>query len=231
MTGSTTRRAAKSGAFFVIKPPIGQVAAGEVMGCAISDETWQNIKAAFYHYSNRMQDLQASKASRKKDDPQGWLARQTAATKSLQSALEKLEAARSKHGAFIHEASENYSLQTFGHSYLPEHSGDALLNAAFQSTLSALMIIERAKPQEIDVPTEATARDMLVRDIHAALTSEGIEARASTGFDLGQLGRPARFLDLTAFERLLTAFLIGDEKKPAAFAAFVRGALAGGNQG
>lgn len=227
MTGKTTWRAATAGAFFC-DPPIGKRKADDVLGCEMPACVWEEIKNAYAGHAERLNDLSASKLSRKKDDPRGWTARKTATMRALEDALKKLDAARSKHGDFLYEASENHSLQTRGHSGI--HRARKLVDDAFMSTLNALIIVDRAEPIEIEVPTEATSREIFVRDVWDILRSAEIEVRASYGAKLDQLER-VTLADLTNFERLIAEFQIGDEKKPAAFSAFVRGALAGGKRG
>ena len=231
MTGSKVKLAARSWAGFVTEPQISREKAGEVLGHEIPAEAWQRIERAINVYGNSLQDLTATKASRKKGDPQGWLSRQTAATKALEAALDRLEAARSRHGEFLHEASENYSLQTFGYSAGPERSARRKIDQAFRLALDALIILDRAQPQNIEAPTAAAARDAAIREIYSALVESGIGVRVSSGYQLDALDRAVRLSDLTAFENLIVQLQIGDEKKPAAFAAFIRAALAGGNRG
>lgn len=231
MSGTTRKMAGKPGAIFIAEPAISRAKAGEVLGQEVPHEAWQLIRGAIAAYHERLQDLTSSKASQKKDDPQGWGARQAAAVKHLERALDHLQAAREGNGEFLHEASENYSLQTFGYSAGPERSAVRAIDRAFREAFNALTIVERARPLDIETPSEATARDMAVRDIFAALTDHGIKVRASTGRGLDALARQVRLSDLTAFERLLVELQIGDGKKPGAFAAFVRGALAGRKQG
>jgi hypothetical protein len=227
MTGSTTRRAATAWASWVVFP-IDKGAAETILGCTIPDEAWQAIEAAYWQYSQRLTGLTASKTSRKKDDPQGWAARQAAATRALEDALARVDAVRSKHGDFLYEASANYSLQTHGYSLIGEVRKK--LDEAFLLMVDALTIVERAEPIEIELPTEAAARDILVRDIFGALRAAGIEARASYGAALDQLER-VTLTDLAPFEKLIAALQVGDEKRPAAFSAFVRAALAGEKRG
>ncbi len=225
MTGTKTRRAATAVGFIWTDPPISKTEAESLLGRDIPDQAWSGIVNAYELYLHRLNDLTATKSSRKKDDPQGWTARQTATTKALEAALAKIEAAQ-RHGNFLREASENHAIQQFGHSKPATLNAHLLLNEAFDSVLKALVIIERAQPREVELPTEATARDLAVRDIFAALRSGGIEARASFGATLGQLER-VTVSDLTLFEQLISALQIGDERRPAAFSAFIRAALAG----
>ena len=77
---------------------------------------------------------------------------------------------------------------------------------------------------------------MLVRDIYAALTGAGIEARLSSGFDLGRL-KTVLTKHLTPFEALISQFGIGDDcsrdarlRQPAAFSAWLRQVLANGKK-
>jgi hypothetical protein len=226
-----SKRAARASGGIVMQPPLSQSQASKIIGAEIPDAAWLEIHRAFDKYGWRKRALETSKTSRSKGDDQSWHTRKDAATKSIEAALQKVQAAKSKHGGFLDEASENYSLETFGHSYTTDQSARWMLDDAYMKMLYALTIIERSNPQEIETPTAANSRDMLVRDIHAALTENEIEARLSSGFDLGQM-EIVRTKDLTAFEALISQFGIGDERKPAAFSAWLRGVLyAGEKQG
>jgi len=229
MKGTTTKRAAYDLGGLVPEPPLSQAQASDVIGQAIPDHAWREICAAYEAYGERQRALEASKASRSKGDAQSWHTRQKAATKAIEAAMDKVSDSRKNHGRFLDEASENYSVQAVGRSYGPEESATRMLDEAHEKLLHAVAIIERANPQEIEIPTAATSRDMLVKDIHAALTGAEIEVRLSNGFDLGQMGI-VRTKDLTAFEVLIGQFGIGDDRKPAAFSAWLRGVLADGKK-
>lgn len=227
---TTTKRAASPGAYYVIVPPIEKSKAAEIMGCDIPDEAWLKIRFAFRAFGSVLEQLSASKTSKSKGDPQGWHYRQNEAIRALEAALAKIDQAR-RHGNFLEEASENYSKQTFGESSPIERNARLKLDNAYQETLGALAIVERAIPLEIELPTEATARSELVRAIWQAFIETGIDAKASTGFSLEGIVGTIRLSDLTRFERLLIEFQIGDDRKPAAFSAFVRSAIGGEKQG
>jgi hypothetical protein len=234
--GTTTKRAAHGLGGLVHKPTLSQAQAGAEIGQVIPDKAWQEICAAFEAYGSRQRALDASKASRSNGDAQSWHTRQKAASRAIEIAMEKVEAARKKHGRFLDEASENYCLENLRRSYSHEESATMMLDEAFAKLLHAVAIIERANPQEIEIPTAATSRDMLVRDIYAALTGAGIEARLSSGFDLGRL-KTVFTKDLTPFEALIAQFGIGDDcsrgarlRQPAAFSAWLRQVLANGKK-
>lgn len=229
MSGAMSKRAARASGGNVLEPLLSQAKAGEIIGQAIPDSAWLSIRRAFHAYGWRKDALGTSKASRSKGDGQSWHTRKDAATKAIEAAMQKVQSARSRHGGFLDEASENYSLETFGHSYMTDQSARRMLNDAYTTMLQALVIVERANPQEIEIPTAAHSRDILVRDIHAALTEGGVEARLSNGFDLGQM-EIVRLKDLTAFEQLIAQFGIGDDRTPAAFSAWLRAALSGGEK-
>jgi hypothetical protein len=224
-----SKRAARASGGMVLEPHLSQAEAGEIIGQGIPNAAWLAIRRAFHAYGWRQDALKTSKASRSKGDDQSWHTRKDAATKAIEAAIDKVQAAKSKHGGFLDEASENYSLETFGQSYDIDQSARYMLQDAYMKMLHALTIIERSNPQEIEVPTAAHSRDMLVRDIHAALSASGIEARLSSGFDLGQM-ETVRTKDLTAFEHLIAQFGIGDDRKPAAFSAWLRAALSDGRK-
>ena len=229
MSGSMSKRAARVLGGIVKEPPISQAQAIEIIGQTITDEAWNKIRRAFHAYGWRQDALEASKASRSKGDTQSWYTRKDAATKAIEAAMQKVQSARSRHGGFLDEASENYSIETFGQSYTTDQSVRRMLDDAYKTMLHALVIVERSNPQEIETPTAAHSRDILVRDIHLALVESGIEARLSNGFELGQM-EIVRTKDLTAFEALIARFGIGDERKPAAFSAWLRAALSDGKK-
>lgn len=229
MTGAMTKRAARPQGGLIAEPPISQAEAGRIIGREIPDAAWQEIRAAFGRHGRQMRALEASKLSRSKGDDQSWHLRQMAATKAIEAAMAKLDAARARHGAFLEEASELFANEAFGRSSATDESARRLLDEAYMAMMRAVTIVERAEPKEIETPTAAHARDLLVRAIRDALESGGVTARASSGFDLGQLEN-VRLADLTDFERLVAGFLIGDDKRPAAFSAWIRGALADGEK-
>ena len=226
---TTTKRAARSLGGMVPEPPIDRQEAGRILGTEPSPAAWRAIKGAFALYGERMDTLAASKASRK-NEGQSWHVRQAQATKALETALTLAERTRDRHGRFLDEASENYFLRHYGYSAPPESEPVRLIEDACRKLLHALVIVERAEPIEVETPTAATARDDLLRTLAAALADDGIQIETSPGWHLDVLGRPVKLSDLTAFERLVAALGIGDEKKPAAFAAWVRGTI-GGNRG
>lgn len=226
MSTKTTRRAARSLGCMVMQPPITREAAGEYVKAEISDEAWGAICRAFAQYGYALAALKASRASKSKDPQKAsWHERQQNTVKALEAALDRLQATR-KHGEFLREASENYTLATFGHSHGNDMSADRMLREAYRLTLDALVIIERAQPQIIEVPTEANARTTLVRGIADALAKDGIKARASTGRNLEAVtDRDAILSDLTGFEQLLDALGIGEEMTVKSFSEFVRSAI------
>lgn len=229
MTGAMSKRAARPQGGVITEPPISHAEASRIMGQEIPNAAWEKIRSAFQEHGRQMRALEASKLSRSKGDDQSWHMRQMAATKAIEAAMAKLDAARSRHGAFLEEASELFAEDAFGRSSAANESARRLLDEAFAAMLRAVTIVERAEPEEIETPTAAHARDLLARAIRDALASNGIEARLSTGFDLGQLEKVG-LSNLTTFERLIAGFLIGDDKRPAAFSAWLRGALTDGEK-
>lgn len=231
MSGAMSKRAAHPDGGIVLEPPLSQTEAENIIEQNIPDEAWLAIRRAFHDYGRRQRGLETSKASRSKGDDQSWHTRKDAVTKAIEAAMHKLDSVRSRrHGNFLREASENYCLETFKRSHSSEQSAQSLLDDAYRKMLHALVIVERSNPQEIEFPTSAHSRDMLVRDIHDALLQSGIAARPSNGFDIGQFGRTVRLQDLTRFEQLIVNFGIGDDRKPEAFSAWLRGALSSGEK-
>lgn len=229
MSGSMSKRAARASGGMVLEPNLSQPEASEVIEQAIPDAAWSTIRRAFHAYGRRQDALKTSKLSKSNSDQQSWHTRKGAATKAIEAAMQKVQSARSRHGDFLDEASENYSLETFGQSYTTDQSVRRMLDEAYQTMFHALVIVERSNPQEIETPTAANSRDMLVRDIHAALSKSGVEVRLSNGYDLGQLEK-VRTKDLTAFETLIAKFGIGDDRKPSAFSAWLRAVLSDGKK-
>jgi hypothetical protein len=228
MSNAKTKRAARSLGGMVLEPPITREEAGEYVKTEISAEAWAEICRAFVEYGGALDDLKTSRASRSKDpEKASWHERQTSTAKALEAALDRLQATR-KHGEFLREASENYSLQKSNASYSDATDADRMLRDAHRLILDALVIVERAEPMEIELPTEANARAKLVRDVASALAKSEIEARASNGRNLDAItDRKARLSDLTPFEQLIDALGIGEEMTVASFSAFVRSALHG----
>lgn len=230
MSGNTTRRAARSLGGMIMQPPITREAAGEHFGAEITAESWSEICRAFAQYGFVLDDLKASRASKSKDpNKASWHERQKNTVKALEAALDRLQVAR-KHRRFLHEASENYSLVTLNRSAGADLDAANLLDEAFKKILYACVMIERAEPQIVEVPTEANARAMLVRAIAEALTKAGIKARASTGRSLDSVtdpnaGRNARISDLTLFEQFLDLLGIGEEMTVKSFSEFVRSSI------
>jgi hypothetical protein len=202
MTGTTTRRAARALGGIVMQPPITLKAAGHCLGAEISPEAWAGICRAFARYGFALDDLAASRASRSKGPAKAsWHERQKSTVKALEAALDRLEATR-KHGEFLREASDNYALATFGHSFGSELSAECMLQDAFCKVLNALVIIERAEPMAVEVPTAASGRARLAREFCDALALDGIPLRYS---DRRTLPEDASEADLTPFEQLLSA--------------------------
>lgn len=216
----------------VVQPPIPKAKAEAILGSHIPPEGWARICDAFRQYGFHCEALKTTRLNRSKDPSKtGWYERQSAVSAAIESALKRVAKAQT-HGDFLHEASENYSLETFGHSASGELNAHNLLREAYQKLSLALIVVERAQPREIETPTAATARDLLIREIRSALVENSVHARASDGRDLDQLGRAPRSSDLTPFENLIDAFgLLEEGQKASAFSAMIRAALAGGKGG
>jgi hypothetical protein len=226
MSNNTTRRAARSLGGLIKELKLGRDDVAQYLGATPSEGAWSRIIMAFSRYEDALDDLKSSRDSRSKDPAKAsWYERQTQTKNALEAALDRLQATR-KHDEFLQEASENYSLETFGSSAGSEVNADQLLREAYQKIMNALIIIERANSLEIELPTEANARAKLVREIRDALAQDGIEARASNGRSLGELEEPL-LRDLTKFEQFLDALGICEELTVKSFSAFVRSALVG----
>jgi hypothetical protein len=228
-----SKRAARPQGGLIAEPPISQGKASSIMEQQIPDVAWEEIRRAFHEHGRRLRALEASKLSRSKGDGQSWQVRKTATTKSIEAAMAKLEEARSRHGAFLEEASDLSAEGVSGRSSAANEGARRLLDEALAKMLCAVTILERADPEEIETPTAAHARDLLVKAIRDALTAQGIGAKASAGFDLDLIDKEkekVKLGHLTAFERLIAGFLIGDDKAPSAFSAWIRGALTDGEK-
>ncbi|WP_044043476.1 hypothetical protein [Octadecabacter antarcticus] len=211
----------------VSEPPIGRDEASAIVGHTIDTATWIKIRVAFHKHGREARRLQGSKTSRKKDDPQGWLVRQTAASKALETALKKINDVRTKHGEFLFEASENYSLKEFGVSASLEFNARAKLDRAFAEGNRALLIIERATERKIEVLTAASARDVLLCDIADALDEVDIPTGTTSGWALDSIDGQPGISDLTPFENLIDALAIMNDKDIKSFSAQIRAALSG----
>lgn len=231
MSGPSIKMAGTPWGGQVLQPSLPRSKVEELLGSNLTDDAWQGVERAFAFYGCRQRELTASKASKKKDDPQSWQVRQSAAVKAIEGALDRIEKARSKHGGFLLEASENFSVETLGQSAFGEMVAENLLTDAYDKLLKAVVILERAKPAEISVPTPVESQRMLVRDLQSVFQNAGLNCCLSTGWALNGLDHAPRFSDLTSFEQLIAAFGISDDKKPGAFAAWLRSAVSGGNQG
>lgn len=221
-----TKRAARPySAFQLVEAPIPQDQAEFALGREISDEEWAGINFAYQRHQANLRALNSSKASRKKDDRQGWLARQTASVRDIEAAMERIERVRNRHGDFLDEASENHSIQQFGHSAHPSACALDLLTDAYRKLISAVAIVERAEPLEIEVPTEAEARKTLVSSIFEVLKPGG--AAITNGRSIEVLDE-CSFSMLTGFEQLIYELEIHEAKRPETFARWVRSAVTGG---
>ena len=141
--------------------------------------------------------------------------------------MERITAAR-RNRDFLVEASDNYCLQTFGHSALGRFNAERNLDEAYAKLFDALVVLERANPREIETPSQAEARRILLREIREALAEAGLDASISDGRGLPEDAAEA---DLTPFEQLLSAFGAHDAETPASFAKWVRRALMGQDGG
>jgi hypothetical protein len=225
MSGKTTKRAARAFGSMVMQPPIPRTDFAEIMGADISDAAWSQINTAFYHYGVALDDLGMSRSAKSKDPAKAsWDTRQKATVKALEAALDRLAATR-KHDEFLREASENYSVANNGHSFGTDNSADLMLKDAYQKILHALVIVERAEPADIEVPTIAHAQGRLVSDLRDALQSCGITVEKSNGWTLDGLDHQPSLADLTPFENLIDALLVHDWYKIAGFSKTIRKAL------
>lgn len=222
MTETTTKRAARSLGGIVREPPITRDMASTYLGAEVSKEAWLTICQAFASYGDRCDDLAASRLGKSKDPQKAsWHERQKSTITALEAVLDRLESVRN-HGEFLREASENYSLISFNASFGPEVNADQILREAYRKILDALVIIERAEPMEIDVPTDANARARLAREIKGALAQDGIALNLS---DRRALPEDAAEADLTPFEQLLSALGVHDGETPSAVARWIHRAV------
>jgi hypothetical protein len=229
MSGSKTSKvmAGLPSAYSIMVPPISCDRAGEYVKVQIPADAWAKVESAFAHYGRALDRLNGSRTSKSKDpEKASWHERQKRTANALEAALNSLKLARS-HGDFLYEASENWALAFLGQSAGSDVNAARLLDDAHQKVLKALVIIERAEPRKIDVPTLASARAILIKAIRDALVESGIEAKASTGRFISDLDRRPTLDDLTPFERLLAKLDIGDDLAYASFATTVRSALSG----
>lgn len=222
MSSTTTRRAARSLGGIVMQPPMSREAASEYLETEISLEAWSKVAQAFCKYGFSLDDLNASRASKSKDPTKAsWTERQKLTVNALEGAMDRLQATR-KHGEFLREASENYCQAEFGYSFSSEVSADRLLNEAYRKIFDAIVIIERAEPIEVEVPTNASARAILAIAIRDALSEDGIKTQLS---DRRTLPDDASEADLTPFEQLLSALGVHEGETPTAVARWIHRAV------
>lgn len=210
------KRAARSLGGFVMVPPIEKGRAETILGQTLPNEAWIQIKAAFRRYGDALDDLRASKSSLKKDDAQSWHARQTAVVKSLETALSSVQAAQDpKHGAFLWEASHAYSSANWRDLNGNTVHADNLLSEAYRLILNAMVIVERAEPEDISTPSRAEARDTLVRAIRSALEGAEIAVSIPSGWRLSS-DATVTVKDLPPFAQLIAEMGIdeADLRKP-----------------
>lgn len=225
---TTRHQAARDLGGFVKRPTLSRDEAERVYGRAFTDAAWGAICNAFMRYGERLRALNATRLSRSKDPAKaGWDQRQSATVKAIEAAMDRINAAR-RHDEFLREASDNYSIQTFGQSYMGSVNAQRLVDEAFGNLLDALIIVGRAEPMEIETPTEAEAQRILVRQLRDALSEQEMDVSVSDGRELPDKPSEA---DLTPFEQLVSAFGVHDGETPAAVSRWLRRALAGQNGG
>lgn len=218
------KRAARPLGGIVLEPPLSQKESEAVYGRPILDETWSAVCHAFKQFGYHLRALEATQAHRAKDPSKlGWEALQQTTVKAMEAALGRIEAARG-HGDFLREASENYCLRTYGRSYLSEHNADQLLREAYRKIMDAVLIIERAQPDEVETPSGAEARKILARSIVEALRTQDGSVAVSDGHCLPD---DAAESDLTPVEQLISALGIHEAERPSALSRWLRRALAG----
>lgn len=225
---TTVRRASRDLGGIVQRPTLTRHEAEAVYGCAFPDSAWDAICAAFARYGWHLQRLEATRLSRSKDPAKaGWYAHQASTVKAIEAAMDRITAAR-RNRDFLLQASDNYCIQTFGHSALGRLNAERNLNEAYSKLFDALIVIERAEPEEIETPSEAESRRILVREIREALADADLDVSVSDGRGLPEDAAEA---DLTPFEQLVSAFGAHDAETPASFAKWMRRALMGQSGG
>jgi len=222
-------RSARALGGFLLNAPISRDEASAAFGTEIPLDAWQKINQAYAVHGRGLDALSASKASRKKDDKQGWGFRQAAASKALKCALIELQKATDL-GRFLDEASENYGIQTFGHSNRAICSARRFVDEAFTAISDALVIVERAQPDSILPPTEVDSRDRLIRDIDAALRACGFETGTTADRTYDTMEREPSTVNLKPFENLLDALELLDSPNFRTFSSKIRRAKAKGGK-
>ena len=220
-------RAANPGGGQLLRPPISRESSEAILQREINDDSWRFVCKAFNKYGFRKRNLETSKASRKKDDKEGWHYRRNKVMNAINSAINQVAIARTANGNFLSEVSENYSLKANeGRSYLSDESVEALLMAAREKLYDAFRIVNGAEPQSREVATDAETRCMLARDLKCALIPEG-----EKGFLSDRRALPANpaETDLTPFEQLLSALEVHIAETPEAFSLWLSRALEGQN--
>jgi hypothetical protein len=211
---TTRRQAAYPKGHIVPEPHISQHAASELLGAPIPDEAWQKITLAFARFGDGMAALATSRPNNAKNDPQSWEQQQRDSVADLILAHKCIDRVTRDRKQFLMDALDNYSMQERGHSGLLEVMRE--LNDMKIRLVRAMTMIERAKPYEIEVPTEATQRSNLIAAIHRAILDAGLPATLSSK---GEIPR------LTPFEEMLKALGIERGNSDPAFAMKVRRAV------
>jgi hypothetical protein len=226
--GKEPIRAASTNSGWALDPPLQREAFEALAETAIGAEGWNDIRAAYRRFGRGQDALRASRLTRKKDDPNGWYAQKEAATRDLEVALERLGRVLALRTEFMREATSNYFLQQYGRS----GGGEIIkkLGEAHSAVLGAFVAVERADPQEIEVPSDASLRQALALEIKLAIERGGGVVTLSDGRALDCLPEGAAESDLTPFERLISAIGIHEAETPAALARWVRRAM-GQNRG
>ncbi|MCW3780266.1 hypothetical protein [Defluviimonas salinarum] len=185
---SRIKTASRALSGFVEQCPIPRSEVEIVLGSAVSDEAWRSINQAFAKWGRRRDDLNASKASAKKDDAKSWSARQSSVVRDLEEALKRIDRAK-KHGEFLREASDHYGRQQ---GLVATPHTNKMLKEAYIRILNALVIVERAAPELREIPTEAESRRMLANEIWHALSDVDCSKFANLIKALGVHGEHSR---------------------------------------
>lgn len=204
---TTRRQAAYPKGGLVRQPIISQAEASDGLGQSIPDAVWQKICHAFALFGDGMDDLDTSRPNDAKNDPQSWHQQQRASVADLNRAFDCIDRVTRDRKQFLMDALDNYSLQTNGHSGSLQTIRD--LEDMKLRLIRAMTLIGRAKPFDIEVPTEATLRANLIASLYHTMRDAGLPVTMSS---------KEAASGLTRFEGLLVKLGVDQGQSERAFA-------------
>jgi hypothetical protein len=202
---------------WVMLPPVSKDEADRAFGTKIPDEAWRNIRKAFAQHGQRMDELNATRYNKNRNNKQGWHRRKRDAEKGLDAAFAGLSKINRD---FLREVEEIASLERSGG--LESYKCISRLDRALDEINFLSWVLQNADPDPRDIVTKAESHKMLAKEIYETLKPYG--ATLSNGWRLEQ-GTPS-YDDLTNFERLAETLEIHQGATPKATSKWLREATA-----